>query len=619
MSIKQLKGQHKRFIPQLQNIELGEKNDKEFKSLLNDFMSESIKEGIVVTGQVIKVTKDVVVVDVGLKSEGRIPIAEFKKTSTMQLTAGNEQGEELGDKNGQKDTGQDDTVLSDINSVPNVGDLVKVYVERIEGHRGTVLSREKAKREESWKDLEKMYEEGLNVNGVIFGRVKGGFTVDLAGVIAFLPGSQVDVRPVKDITTLMNVQQPFQILKMDKMLGNVVVSRKAILEESRSEARDEMLATIKEGMILEGVIKNITDYGAFIDLGNVDGLLHVTDISWKKINHPSEILSIGQEIKVVVTKFNEETKRISLGMKQLETNPWEAIRDEFNTGKIIKGKITNITDYGAFVELKEGIEGLVHSSEICWGKSGYNAIKLLQIDQEIEFIVLDVDIEKHRISLSMKKCKDNPLTKFVEENPVGSVIKAPISNVTDFGLFVTIAENTDGMIHESDLSWEGGGTSLLKEYNKGDEIECKVLKVDIEKDRVALGVKQLTENPYDYDLNSLKKNMVVTCTVSAVKEDGIDVNVDNKALGFIKKSDLSSEKYEQKPENFKEGDRVDAKIISIDQSSQSVSLSIKARELDERKKAIKEYGSTDSGARLGDILGSALGEAKDSLENNKDK
>lgn len=610
MSIKQLQGQHKRFVPQLQNIEHTEKNDQEFQSLLSDFISESIKEGIVVTGQVIKVTKDVVIVDVGLKSEGRIPLSEFKKTSSVSLAVDGA-GSDTTEEKTKEDVSAD--------GVPNVGDLVRVYVERIEGHRGTVLSREKAKREESWKHLEKLHEAEENVNGIIFGRVKGGFTVDLAGVIAFLPGSQVDVRPIKDISTLMNIEQPFQILKMDKMLGNVVVSRKAILEESRSEARKEMLANITEGMTLDGVIKNITDYGAFVDLGDVDGLLHVTDIKWNKINHPSEVLSIGQEVKVMVTKFNEETKRISLGMKQLEANPWESIKDEFEPGKLMKGKITNMTDYGAFVELKEGAEGLVHSSEIAWGKSGHNALKLLSVGQEVEFVVLDVDIEKHRISLSIKKCQDNPLVQFAKDHPVGSVIKAPISNITDFGLFVTVAENTDGMIHESDLSWEGNGTSLLKDYNKGDEVECKVLKIDIEKDRVALGVKQLTENPYNFDLDDFKKNMVVTCTVTGIKDDGIDVNIDNKAPGFIKRSDLSSEKYEQKPENFKEGDRVDAKIIAIDKSSQSIALSIRARELDERKKAIKEYGSTDSGARLGDILGSALGEAKESLENIKSK
>ena len=567
----------KRFVPQLANVA---PSDEDFAKLLETVTTSHVKEGSVVKGQVVETTSEVIVVDVGLKNEGRIAVSEF------QLIKGQE--------------------------LPKVGDIVDVYVEKVEGRRGTVLSREKAIREESWVKLERIFEKTENIIGTIFGRVKGGFTVDLDGVVAFLPGSQADVRPIKDPTVFMGIPQPFQILKMDRKLGNIVVSRKAILEESRSEERVKMLANIKEGDVLDGIVKNITDYGAFVDLGSVDGLLHVTDISWSRINHPSEVLSFGQEIKVMVIKFNEETKRISLGMKQLDANPWENITEEFPIGKVMSGKITNIADYGVFIELKDGIEGLVHSSEIAWGKSSQNPKKLLNIGQEVEFVILDVDTERHRISLSIKKCQNNPLVKFAEQNPVGSIIKAPIRNITDFGMFVALDENTDGMIHESDISWENDGVELLKNYNKGDEVECKVLNIDIEKDRVALGIKQLTEEPDQVVVvDTYKKNMVVTCVVISTNNDGVEVSVDNNATGFIKKIDLSAERSEQKSERFVEGDRIDAKIISIEKSGRRLSLSIKALEIDEREKAIKEYGSTDSGASLGDILGAALGEKEE--------
>lgn len=564
----------KKFIPQLGDIV---PSNEDFAALLESVNTSHIKEGTVVKGQVVEATADVIIVDVGLKNEGRIPASEFQGSTGKEL--------------------------------PQVGDIVEVYVEKVEGRKGTVLSREKARREESWAHLEELSRKQQNVTGIIFGRVKGGFTVDLNGVVAFLPGSQVDVRPIKDHSSIMDIPQPFQILKMDKKLGNIVVSRRAILEESRSEARDEMLATIKEGMVLSGIVKNITDYGAFVDLGSVDGLLHVTDISWRRINHPSEVLSFGQEIKVMVIKYNEETKRISLGMKQLDANPWQNIKDEFPVNKVMKGKITNIADYGAFIELRDGVEGLVHSSEIAWGKTNQNPKKLLTIGQEVEFVILDVDTDKHRISLSIKKCQDNPLIKFAEKHPIGSVIKVPIRNITDFGMFVAIDTNTDGMIHESDISWEGNGIQALKQYKKGDEVECKVLNIDIDKDRVALGIKQLTEDPYENNVDNFRKNMVVTCTVARIQEDGIEVNIDDQTIGFIKKGDLSVEKYDQKPERFAIGDRLDAKIISVDKSTKKLGLSIKALEIDERQKAIKEYGSTDSGASLGDILGAALGEA----------
>ncbi|WPY01149.1 30S ribosomal protein S1 [Candidatus Trichorickettsia mobilis] len=567
----------KRFIPQFVHLTESQEGQEDFAALLEQVNTSHVKEGTVVKGQVISVEKDVVVVDVGLKNEGRVPKEEFALSKNQQF--------------------------------PQIGDIVDVYVEKIEGRNGrTILSREKAIREESWVHLETACDKGEFVNGVIFGRVKGGFTVDLSGVVAFLPGSQVDVRPIKDMSALMGIVQPFQILKMDKKLGNIVVSRRAILEESRSEARDEMLSKIKEGMVLEGVVKNITDYGAFIDLGSLDGLLHVTDISWSRINHPSEILALGQKVKVMVIKFHEDTKRISLGMKQLDDNPWQNIKEEFPVGKIMTGKVANIADYGAFIELKDGIEGLVHSSEISWIKSTQHPKKLLTIGQEVQFIILEIDTDKHRISLSIKQCNENPLVKFAVTHPVGSILRAPIRNITDFGMFVAIDENIDGMIHETDISWDGKGTELLKSYAKGDIVECKVLSIDIEKERISLGIKQLKEELVEVDeLDEFKKGQALTCVVTAIKEDGIEVNINDKASGVIKKAELSSDKIDQKPERFVAGDRVDAKVISVDKSSRKVVLSIKALEIEERTKAIKEYGSADSGASLGDILGMALG------------
>lgn len=563
-----------RFTPTVSD-EFASKED--FDSLLGK-VNMDIKEGTVVKGKVVDMDDEVVIVDVGLKNEGRIPVSEFKS------------------------------------QIPTVGDLVDVFVEKRDSrYSGTVLSREKAMREESWVKLEAIHDKGETVDGVIFGRVKGGFTVDLSGVVAFLPGSQIDVRPIKDVTPLMNITQPFQILKMDRKLGNVVVSRRAILEESRAGARDEMLAKIKEGMELEGHVKNITDYGAFIDLGSLDGLLHVTDISWNRVNHPSEILTIGQQVKVVVIKFNEQTKRISLGMKQLEANPWQGLDNKFKVGVEMKGKVTDLADYGAFVELEEGIEGLIHSSEISWTKSNQHPKKFLTIGQEVEFKILEVDTEKHRISLSIKQCKSNPWQEFAENNPIGTVIKAKVRNVADFGAFVAIGEEIDGMIHESDISSDPKESAdKLKAMEKDQEIECKVLSVDVEKERVALGVKQLDPNFADSgasgsgDLSAHKKGDVATVTVKAIQDDGLAVAFDDETAGFIKKTDISSERSEQKPDRFAAGDRIDAKILSVSKAKGLVNLSIKAIEAEARDKAIKEYGSTDSGASLGDILGDAL-------------
>ncbi|ABV79463.1 30S ribosomal protein S1 [Rickettsia bellii OSU 85-389] len=564
-----------RFVPQLAAV--NHEFEDDFSKMLETVDTSHIKPGTVVKGQVVDIN-EVVVVDVGLKNEGRIPKSEF--------------------------------LLSPAHKLPEIGDLVDVYIEKTEGHSGKTLSREKAIKEELWGQLELMCSKGEFVDGTIFGRVKGGFTVDLSGVVAFLPGSQVDVRPIKDPSSIMNIRQPFKILSMDKKLGNIVVSRRAILEESRSEARDEMLSKIKEGMILEGTVKNITDYGAFIDLGSVDGLLHLTDISWARVNHPSEVLEFNQKVKVMVIKFNEETKRISLGMKQLDYNPWEKIKEEFPVGKKMTGKVTNFADYGVFIELKDGLEGLVHSSEISWLKSNQNPRKTLTIGQEVEFMVLEVDTEKHRVSLSIKQCQQNPLIKFAETNPVGTVIKAPIRNITDFGIFVALSDNLDGMIHEGDITWEYNGNELLKTYKKGDEVECKVLTINIEKEQISLGIKQLTPNPYQGIADEYKKGTVVKAVVTAIKDDGLEVLVNDKAAGFIKKSDLSDEKEEQKPEMFAVDQEIEAKVASIEKSTNKILLSIKAHKIAERQKALKEYGSSDNTTNMGDILANALEDSK---------
>ena len=561
-------------------------NDESFADLFEESVQSEKVEGSVVQGKIVALENDLAIVDVGLKSEGVIALKEF--------------------------------VVDGEAANINIGDTVEVFLERIEGREGkTILSREKAVREESWEKLEKKSTEGETVNGTIFGRVKGGFTVDVQGVVAFLPGSQVDIRPVKDITPLMGISQPFQILKMDRKQGNIVVSRRAILEESRIEARDELLSQIKEGQVMKGVVKNITDYGAFIDLGSVDGLLHVTDISWGRISHPSEVLSLGQEIDVQVIKFNEDTKRISLGMKQLENNPWDKISGKFDVGTQAEGVVTNITDYGAFVELETGIEGLVHVSEISWTKNNTHPRKLLSVGQEVTVKILEMDTEKHRISLGIKQCSDNPWAAFADKHPVGEVVEGEIKNIVDFGLFVGFEGGIDGLVHVSDLSWDADPEEEVKKFSKGQNIQVKILVVDVEKQRISLGVKQLDKDPLEGLFSELNKGSVVTCTVVEVAEDGIEVSIKDSATSFIKKADLSRDRVEQRPERFAVDNRVDAKVVSIDKDNRKIQLSIKALEMDEHKKAIAEYGSTDSGASLGDILGAAIGKAEEGKDADK--
>ncbi len=576
--------------PSAETVEEPFSTGENFAEMLEEsFRIAAPVEGAVLKGSVIAIENDMAVIDVGLKSVGRVALREFAL-----------QGEE---------------------SSVQIGDEVDVYLERYENRHGdAVLSREKARREEAWTLLETAFKETTRVEGVIFGRVKGGFTVDLSGAVAFLPGSQVDIRPVRDITPLMGTPQPFQILKMDRSRGNIVVSRRAVLEESRAEARAELIANLKEGQILEGVVKNITDYGAFIDLGGVDGLLHITDISWRRINHPSEALNIGQTVNVQVIRFNAETQRISLGMKQLEADPWEGVEAKYPIDARFKGRITNITDYGAFVELEPGVEALVHVSQMSWTKKNVHPGKIVSTSQEVEVTVLDVDAQRRRISLGLKQCMENPWETFADNHPVGEVIEGDIKNVTEFGLFVGLPGNIDGMVHMSDLDWHRSGDEAIADYKKGDMVKVKVLDVDVGKERVSLGVKQLTEDPFEGRASQLKKGKIVTCTVAAVQDKGIEVNIEG-VRGFIRKGDLARDRSEQRPDRFAVGEKVDAKITSVDRSGRQVSLSIKAREIEEEKQAMAQYGSSDSGASLGDILGAALSRVtgKKSEEKSEEK
>ncbi|MDR2268529.1 MAG: 30S ribosomal protein S1 [Holosporaceae bacterium] len=562
-------------------------NDESFADLFEKTCGSSVWKGRVVKGKVVCIDDNFITVDVGLKSEGRIPMSEFV--------------------NGGRKVEF------------HVGDSVDVYIDRYEDRSGEiVLSREKAMREEAWEDFEKAFKNGSTVMGTMFSRVKGGFMVDLNGATAFLPGSQVDVRPVKDVSLLMGIEQPFVILKMDRLRENVVVSRRGVLEGANAEERAKIVANLEEGQIIDGVVRNITTYGAFVDIGGIDGLLHNTDISWKRINHPLEVLALGQEVKVKVIKFNKETHRISLGMKQLCNDPWEGVDAEFNVGSKITGKVTNVTDYGIFVEVKEGVEGLVYVSEISWRKN-VSPMKVTSPGAEVEVVVLDVDVSKRRMGLGMKQLNENPWHKIAAEFHAGSEFESTISSVTDFGIFVKMNDDLDGMVHVNDLSWEKDREAELNKYKKGDRIKVKVLEIDQEKERISLGVKQLVKNPHHSSSNvssdiNLKRGAVVTCVVTAIKDDdGIAVTLSNGASGFIKKIDLAKDRQDRRTDRFAVGEKVDAKITSIDKANKKIGLSIKALEIDEEKQVMAEYGSSDSGASLGDILGVVIEKG-----NNKD-
>ena len=546
-----------------------------FAELFEQAGKASSWEDKVVKGTVVAIDDNFVTIDVGLKSEGRVLASEFNVGGQrMEL---------------------------------KVGDQIDVYIDRYENISGEiVLSREKALREAAWEDFEKAFKDGVSVMGTMFSRVKGGFMVDLGGVTAFLPGSQVDVKPVKDISPLMGISQPFLILKMDRLRENIVVSRRGILEGDNAEEREKVMATLEEGQIIDGVVKNVTNYGAFIDIGGVDGLLHNTDISWKRINHPSDVLTPGQEIKVKIIKFNKETKRISLGLKQLSVDPWEGVDAEFKVGARVKGKVTNVTDYGIFVEVKEGVEGLVYVSEISW-KKNVPPSKIATSGEEIDVVVLDVDVAKRRMGLGIKQLQDNPWDVIRDKFPVGHIFEGKITNVTDFGIFVNVLDDIDGMVHINDVSWEKATEEDMAKYKKGDNVQVKVLEIDPEKGRIALGIKQLTDSPYGNSDIEVKKGAVVTCIITGVGDEGIEVVLSNGMNGFIKKADLAKDREDRKAERFAVGEKVDAKIISIDKNGRKIGLSIKSLEIDEEKSAMAEFGSSDSGASLGDILGLAIG------------
>ncbi|MEQ8598816.1 MAG: 30S ribosomal protein S1 [Devosia sp.] len=554
---------------------------EDFESMLLDsFVDNDAAEGTVVKGRVVAIEKDLAIVDVGLKTEGRVPLKEFGQA------------------------GRDGTIT--------VGSEVEVYVDRVENAVGeAVLSREKARREESWVKLEEKYNANERVEGTIFNQVKGGFTVDLEGAVAFLPRSQVDIRPIRDIAPLMNVPQPFQILKMDKRRGNIVVSRRAILEESRAEQRSEIVQQLEEGQVVDGVVKNITDYGAFVDLGGIDGLLHVTDIAWRRVNHPSEVLTIGETIKVQIVRINHESHRISLGMKQLQADPWEGIEAKYPIQAKFTGRVTNITDYGAFVELEPGIEGLIHVSEMSWTKKNVHPGKIVSTSQEVEVVVLEVDPDKRRISLGLKQTLQNPWEAFAEKNPVGSTIEGEVKNKTEFGLFIGLEGDVDGMVHLSDLDWQKSGEIALDDYNRGDMVSAKVLDVDVDKERISLGIKQLAADGLAdtgaSDGSGLRKNAVVTTEVIEVNDGGIEVRIaDSEVTAFIRRADLSRDRNDQRPERFSKGEKVDARITQYDRKTGRIQLSIKALEIAEEREAVANFGSSDSGASLGDILGAAL-------------
>ena len=559
-----------------------------FAELLKESLgSQKSFRGSVMKGTIMALDKDMVTVDVGLKSEGRIPLREFGYKMASEL---------------------------------RVGDQIDVYIESMENRHGeAVLSYEKARRESLWEELEASHRKNERVTGSITSRVKGGFTVDLSGVVAFLPGSQVDVRPIKDPNSLVGVEQPFQILKMDRLRGNVVVSRRAVMEESRAEARSEVMANLAEGKVISGTVKNITEYGAFVDLGGVDGLLHVTDISWNRVNHPSEVLQVGQQIDVQIIKISSENQRISLGMKHLEKDPWESVENQFQSGTIIQGQISNITDYGVFVELGSGVEGLIHSSELSWTKKNVHPNKVVNVGEKVSVKVLDIDLAKRRISLSLKQANENPWDVFGRKHKAGDIIEGEIKNIAEFGLFIGLEGNIDGMIHVSDIAWGQNSEKAVENYKKGQMVQAKIMDIDLEKERISLSIKHLSEDTFETNTKSLRSGEVVTCTVKTITTGGIEVETDKGLIGFIRKGDLSRDRSEQRTDRFAVGELVDAQVLSVDPKTRKLALSIKARELAEEKKAMEQYGSSDSGASLGEILGGALGNMKKAAAEPKAK
>lgn len=555
--------------------ELNENNSSTFAELFEKLDSEKQFNNVIKKGKIISIDGDYVTVDVGLKSEGRIAKSEL-------LLAGN------------KDL--------------KVGDDIEVYIDQYEDRDGSiVLSREKAVKETSWEQLEELQKRGEVIEGTILKQVKSGFIVDIGNASAFLPGSQVELHSVTEAEAaqLIGTTHKFLILKMDRIRGNIVISRRAILEAAGAEEKAKALENLEEGQVIDGTVKNITSYGAFVDIGGVDGLVHNTDLSWKRIAHASDLLQPGQKIKVKVIKFNKENSRISLGIKQLEEDPWKTISAEFPVNSVIKGKVTHVTEYGIFVEVKPGVEGLVYVSEVSW-KKNISPQKLISTGDEIDVKVLDIDLEKRRMGLSLKRLQDNPFIAIAKEHPVGSTFEGTITKATDFGIFVCVANDIDGLVHVNDLVWAGNPDAELAKYKKGDVVTVKVLDIDEEKERISLGIKQLTENPYKGVDVKVARGTVVTCIINAVQQDGLSVTLPNGVPGFIKKTDLAKDRQDRNVDRFATGEKVDAKIISVENGGKKVNLSIKALEIDEEKQYLAEYGSSDSGASLGDILGSSI-------------
>lgn len=557
-----------------------------FSELLEQSLVDfKYKEGQIIKGRVLSIVNDTVVVDVGLKAEGRIPIKEFHSP-----------GEEHGVK---------------------VGESYDVYLEKLENKEGeALLSRERARKEESWTNLEKIQNQKEQIMGVITGRVKGGFAVDINGAVAFLPGSQVDLKPVKDISPLINKPQPMIILKMDKLRGNIVVSRRVLLEESRKADRSKLLSDINEGDKLKGTVKNITDYGVFVDLGGMDGLIHVTDLSWERVNHPSEMFSIGEQIEVIVTKYDKENNRISLGLKQLTKDPWENVESLYSVGSKVKSSISSIADYGAFIELEKGVEGLIHTSEMSWVNKNINPNAILKVGEEVEVVILEIDNSKRRISLGLKQCTENPWKTFASSNKDGDIIEGKIKNITDFGIFVGLTNELDGLIHASDISWEDNGEKAILDFKIDQTIKSKILDIDVDKERVSLGIKQLTKGS-----NKTEKMITktVTCVIKKINEDKIFVVFDDDLNGVIKKSNLAKVKTEQNTGRFAVGEKIDAKVLKKIPKDGSYELSVKDLEIQEEKEALKEYGSSSSGASIGDIIGAALEEGKKKNSKSSDE
>jgi len=562
----------------MENTSTNKLSNEDYEALITKtFEGTLVKEKTIVAGKIISIENDLVTIDVGSKSEGRIPLSEFHRP-------------------GQKHE-------------MNIGDSFDVFIESVDNKNGeTVLSREKAVKQQSWNKLQDAFDNNKVVTGIPFNRVKGGMSVDLEGVIAFLPGSQIDTRQIiKDTKELLNKPLDLMILKMDKFRGNIVVSRKAISEVELKEQREELLSTIKEGSIVDGKVKNITDYGAFIDLGGIDGLVHITDISWTKINSPSEILNLGENIKVKVLKFDEELSRLSLGIKQLSENPWDTLDDNIQADKNVEAKVNSISDQGINLLINEKYDAVITLGELTWLKKPPHPSKLANINDVLNVKIIEVDNEKKKVFCSLKQTKSNPWEKLSEKVEVNNILETEVVNIVDFGIFVKVHEEIDGMVHVSDLSWdEKKCQSILEKFKKNDKVKVKVLEINIEKERISLGIKQLESDPIQdfVEKNPIKSK--VTGKIVGIDERSLTIDLDNNITGSIKKSNLSKDRNEQKTDRFAIGEQVDSLIISVDQKTRSLNLSIKEIEIMDEKEAMSKYGSKDSGASLGDILGSVL-------------